>query len=209
MPSTAINDQTASSEISNSSMQQLLSDQYQSTEEYCNATTALHNTVLEQQQQQQTVRPTSESTVSQYKQTLSNESDHAFKLRSCIDRYQSSLVDIQNKVHMLEQLVLTVIQCKEQLHTSSSSLVDNDDELSSSAKFIRLLNLPILQDHVQRTYRILRTIYIFGEGTSYYSNGFLTPKPIKVQQPKNINVKLVALATLRASLQIVKESLPP
>jgi hypothetical protein len=198
-------DQIVFTEISHSSIQQLLSDQYHSTEEYCNATTALYNTVLEQHQ---TVIPTFESMVSQFEQTASIEADHALKLRLYIDRYQSSLFDIQNKVHILEKLVLTVTQRKEQLHTCSSSLFNNDDELSSSATFIRLLNLPILQDHVQRTYRILQTIYTFGEGASYYSNGILTPKPIETHQKKS-NVKLVALATLRASIQIVKESLPP
>jgi hypothetical protein len=203
-------------DINRSTIQQLLSDQYQVTEEYCNATTALHNTILDQQQQPSrnnfdldTTYPVNQTTTG----TTMNPTDRSFHLRTSIDRYQHALTNLQNIVVHLEQLVVSVEEKKQHL-VQSASLVhsninknDNDMLLSSSVSYLRLLNLPILQDHLCCTYRILRTIYTMGEGTSYYTNGIAIPSST-IQHGKNINIKLVALATLRASIQIVKESLP-
>lgn len=203
MPLSRMNSAIVLPDLSHSSIQQLLSDQYHCTEEYCNATTALHNTILEQQQQAASSPATDRS-------TTSNEVSRAVKLRSSIDRYQVALTKVQNNVYCLEQLVLSIVEKKKQLMDSKivDSSSNNDHDVSSSLTFLRLLNVSILQDHLQRTYRILRSIYTFGEGTSYHNNGIMTPKAIETQQGK-INVKLVALASLRASNQIVKESLPP
>lgn len=189
-------------DVSNSSILQLLSDQYHRTEEYCNATTALYNTVLEQQQT--FMSSSSMLTVDQLQHTAPGEAERAFQLRSCIDRYQQSLTNIQNVVATMEQLILLVRERKALIR--SAGHID-DDELKNDS-FIRLLNITILQDHYHRTLRILRTIYTLGEGTMYDNHGILIPRPIETRENK-INVKLVALASLRASVQIVKESLPP
>jgi hypothetical protein len=195
-------------DISHHSIQQLLLDQYQVTEEYCNATTALHNTILDQQQQQQQQSTTNYSVTDPINQTTitSNETDRGFHLRRSIDRHQLSLTNVQNHICRFEQLVLLVEEQKKQLVCSNDNDMLSSSSPSSSVVFIRLLNLSLLQDHLHRTRRILRTIYTMGEGTSYYSNGIATPTP-PIQQNKII-IKLVALASLRASIQIVKESLP-
>ena len=189
-------------DVSHSSILQLLSDQYHRTEEYCNATTALYNTVLEQQQT--VISSSSMLTVDQLQNTAPGEAERAFQLRSCIDRYQQSLTNIQNVVATMEQLTLLVRERKALIR--SARHID-DDELKNDS-FIRLLNISILQDHYHRTLRIVRTIYTLGEGTMYDNHGILIPRLIETRENK-INVKLVALASLRASVQIVKESLPP
>jgi hypothetical protein len=187
--------------ICNNFIQQILTDQYQCIEEYCNATTALHNTVQQQQQLASTVSKHNAVTASKTEIDASTTN-----LWASIDRYQKSVVSVQDSVRLLEQLVLNLETKK--LDNNTASMPIQTEGLSTSTAFERLLNLPILRDHVQRTHRILRTIYKFGEGTSYYSNGISTPKSNDYTR-KQVNVKLVALATLRASIQTVREALPP
>lgn len=196
--------------VSHRMIQQLLLDQYQCTEEYCNATTALHNTFLEQQQS-----PAAFTTKDiNIEATESSDTERAFQLRSSIDRYQQSLTNVQNNIRHMEQLVSSIVEQKQKqlrLNVSSTCNDKSENDNDSSFTFLQLMNLPILQDHLHRTYRILRTIYTMGEGTSYYNNGIMTPNPIVSQSQftNQINIKLVALASLRASVQMVKESLPP
>jgi hypothetical protein len=190
-----VSDVTSSISTTSASIKQLLKEQYQCTEDYCNASTALYNAL--QQQSQPNIGATQRSQVSY---SVATEMDTATILRKSVGSYQESLLLLQSNVRKLEQLVATL--------EGGSSIGCSIDKTEDSAvsSFLRLLNFPVIHEHLECSRRVLGTIYQSGVGTSYHSNGLLTPKPIS---DATINIKLVALATLRASIQTVNESLPP
>jgi hypothetical protein len=154
-------------------LSELLEAQYRCTEQYCNSTTALHNAL---QQQQNT---TDNATAMALSSSHSNETS-TDNLSSIIQRQQSSLEDLQYSIRALERFV--------------EDMSRKPDDPSQS----RLLSE--LREHMNRTWRIQASIYNIGEGAAFHENGI----PQQHQQISNdVNVKLVALAALRASIELV------
>jgi len=61
-----------------------------------------------------------------------------------------------------------------------------------------------LTQHLERTRRVLTTIYQSGHGAAFYANGIPIPSSQSFTgSNNNNNARLVALATLRASIQSV------
>jgi hypothetical protein len=145
----------------------LLKEQYQCTEDYCNATTALHNALQQQTSQACGI----------------GGSNNLFR---ATQHYQDVLHRVQKCLGSLEKLIedLTEIESTQNRDCRTTPLLE------------------CLQQHLARTRRILATIYkSSGEGSSFHSNGLPTPK--QSGGGSDTNARLVALATLRASIKTV------
>jgi len=136
--------------------QVLLEEQFQYTEAYCNATTALHNAL----------------------QQVAGAGEVLVDLHQATKEYQDALDSVQNNLQALTELV--AVHEKETGRRNAKSC---------------------LTQHLERTRRVLATIYQSGQGAAYYSNGI--PIPSSQSRNNNNNARLVALATLRASIQSV------
>lgn len=144
----------------------LLQEQYQCTEDYCNASTALHNALLQE--------------------------DGPWV---AVSRHQEALGRLQRIVHKVEEMLVMFEDVK----------TKNEEE----STFLRLWNVAIFREHWECTRRILGTIYRSCEGTSYDRYGLPQMKNSFSSEEGAVHIQLVALATLRASIQQVRESLPP
>jgi hypothetical protein len=154
-------------EITSSAVTKLLQEQYQCTEAYCNASTALFQ-LLQQP-----------------------PPDHV--LWTSISRHQDALSRLQCIIHQLEQMVAML---------EDTESIDEED----ASPFLRLWNgSTCLREHLDRTRRILGTLYGSCEGMALDRYGL----PKMHHSQGGVHVQLVALATLRASIQKVMESLPP
>lgn len=149
----------------------LLREQYQCTEHYCNASTALHNQIQQQQQQHR------------HRQHNGIGTATTDLLRST-QNYQDTLHQLQTCMKSLETIIM--------------------DMAEESCHGNRPLLECLLQEHLERSRRILGTIYSSGEGSCFHANGLPTPKQ---SLSDIVNSRLVALSTLRASIKTVSDRL--
>lgn len=164
----------ASTNITSIAVMALLQEQYECTEAYCNASTALFGVL-------QSHPPV----------------DHV--LWTSMNRHQDAISRLQCNMNLLEQMVAMLEDCK----------TENIDEEEVSL-FLRLWNgSKFLREHLQCTRRILGTLYGSCEGMSFDRLGLPKMNNCAPSSPGGVHVQLVALATLRASIEKVKESLPP
>lgn len=170
---------------------QVLQEQYQSVENYCNATTILYNAT---QHPSQSASSSSSSTASSdlYQATL---------------QQQDSLGCVQNNLRSLEKLI-------EHYKETSEPSNDNADDGNNPPHQRRRMRTALehsLCEHVARTRRILTTIYHSGQGAAFHTNGLpVTPKiqPIgTIASSAHYDSRLVALTTLRASIKTVTDNL--
>lgn len=181
----------------------LLKKQYQCTEDYCNATTALHNAIFQQQQQQ-------DSTTDR----CSTARSLGDLLRAATQRYQDTLHRLQTCVGSLEKLVVADAKDAAVMEPQIfSAAADNNNQDVSGCNSNSNHPSPLVEDrlhqHLARTRRILGSIYhASGEGSSFHANGLPTPKKrIGGNSSSDTNTRLVALATLRASIKSVSDAL--
>jgi hypothetical protein len=119
--------------------------------------------------------------------------DHV--LWTCISRHQGALSRLQYIMHQLEKMV-------EMLEERNSESIGEED----ASLFMRLWNgSVVLREHLECTRRILGTLYGSCAGMSFDRYGL--PK-MQHSSQGGIHVQLVGLATLRASIEKVNESLP-
>jgi len=170
---------------------QVLEEQYQFIEKYCNATTILYNAI---QHPSQSASSSSSSAASSdlYQATL---------------QQQDSLGHVQNNLRSLEKLI-------EHYTETSETSNDNADDGNSHPHQRRRGRTALersLCEHVARTRRILTTIYQSGQGAAFHTNGLpVTPKiqPIgTIASNAHCDSRLVALTTLRASIKTVTDNL--
>ena len=185
----------------NQNLTSILKEQYQCTEAFCNATTALHNALLQQS-----------GSVNTFAARGSNYDP--MQLYQTTQEYQDALASVQTNLRLLESLMMA--------NSKVDDEHDNDDDSSAPDAAVLLqprrrsggdnpLNLS-LRDHVARTRRILTTIYQSGQGASFHNNGLPTTTSslgggIGGSDNAGNSSRLVSLASLRASIETVAENL--
>ena len=194
----------------------ILQEQYDCTESLCNATTALHNSLIHAGS------------------SNSNSNGRArpskFSLHLCqsIQEYQSALASVHDNLRVLETLAMTNETIKsdndnhidQESKTKTNSIVPRAsvDSFQRQKRRDDIFDDPLiycLQAHVKRTRRILTTIYQSGLGASFHANGLQTatsstsPSITAAASGDSLGNagRLVSLATLRASIQTVTENL--
>lgn len=199
--------------LSQKDLGSILREQYEFTESFCNATTSLHNAVM------------------QAGSSHSRRNAAALNLYQTTQDYQEALANVQGNLRLLESMI------------SAAAVEESSDVGSHHQKPICCaspsLAEPIprprqqrhcrdnplnqnLRAHVARTRRVLATIYSSGQGASFHANGLPTsqsslssslPPPLSTsmqssESDSSANAsRLVALATLRSSIQTVTENL--
>jgi hypothetical protein len=180
---------------------ELLEEQYQATLHYSNTSTALYNALQQQQQGTGTCTTSSSMSVApSVMRTTTTRPNSVGMLRRTTEDYVDSLQQLQACMKRLG----TEIQKYQTGKTANVDSISKIATLSSSTS--------ILDQHVDRSHRILATIAT-QHGASFHANGIpymwstTTSSPLSNSSSNDANVKLVALATLRASIQIVKDHL--
>jgi hypothetical protein len=179
----------------------ILNEQYQCTEAFCNATTALHNALLQHS-----------GSVKTFAATGSNYDP--MHLYQSSQEYQDALASVQTNLRLLESLTMSNSEVDdEHEHNDDSSAPDATALLQTRRRSggDNPLNLS-LRDHVARTRRILTTIYQSGQGASFHANGLpTTTSSLGGEIGGSGNAgnasRLVSLASLRASIETVTENL--
>lgn len=110
---------------------------------------------------------------------------------------------VLNQALMHHQTALDRIQENLQhLHEHHNALSESYETPDSGSALLQ----KVLSQHLQRTERVLRTIYIEGGGV-YHPNGL--PVPTGEGESENAaSALMVALSTLRASMHLVQGHLP-
>jgi hypothetical protein len=206
----------------------ILEEQYQCTEEYCNATTSLHNALVKRQ----TItvdNNNNNSNANGSSTSMQTNSSQSPMLEATTRRSFEALCRVQNCTASLEQVLAGLGKNQEQQHRPTP---DDDDSknrrngdpaavapISSHRDKAAAILLPRLREHRDRSKRILSTIYaLSGEGTSFHASNGLPTTPSTDDghgvggssgSDSNTNVKLVALVTLRASIKSVQQVLIP
>jgi hypothetical protein len=116
---------------------------------------------------------------------MSRNDTSADHLSSVIRHQQSSLEELQYSLRSLERFI--------------ADMSRKPDSASPSGLLFEL------REHMDRTWRIQASIYNIGEGASFHENGI--PNPQQQQISHDENVKLVALAALRASIELVQSQM--
>jgi hypothetical protein len=157
----------------------LLDRQYQCTHDYCNATTALYNAL--QQQGSSTVVGTTANC---------GRARSKVAVRNATSEYMNALDRLQACMKVIEIIVAGII--------SDDSLTDRRRPKWSVA----------LTEHCARSQRIVRTIATQC-GAAFHANGLPCPSSSSSSSSTDHSnqTKLVALAALRASIQLVQDTL--
>jgi len=195
-PSQEEREEREDSSVAQKDLGSILREQYEVTESFCNATTSLHNALLQD----------------------------APNLYQTTQEYQEALAKVQSNLRVLESMVIESpdVDSHHQAHHPSDAIPPSrtrqrqahDNPLNKS-----------LRAHVARTRRILTTIYSSGQGSSFHANGLPTTASSSSSSSLQLSsatsmqssegdsstnaTRLVALATLRASIQTVVETMSP
>jgi hypothetical protein len=161
----------------------LLDRQYQCTHDYCNATTALYN-ALQQQGSSSVVGTTGNP----------GTRTSMVAVRNATDQYMDALDRLQACMKVIETIVAGM----------SNDLLTNGGSRPTKLSVA-------LTEHLARSQRIVRTIATQC-GATFHANGLpqcpslssVSPTVATDHHPNQI--KLVALATLRASIQSVQDA---
>lgn len=170
--------------MSNSSLRQLLREQYSAIEDYCNAQTSFRNTIVARQ----------DSSISG---STSTGLDRQLCLNQALMNHQVALDRVDDNLHALHQLLKALSPSNET--TSSQSPMKTRKTDSTALQ-------QVLSQHLQRSERVLQTIFMEGGG-AFHPNGL--PVPMREAESESTSSALmVALSSLRASIQLVQEHLP-
>jgi hypothetical protein len=159
----------------------LLQEQYSATEDYCNAQTALRNVVVSRQE-------------ISADGSAWNKNHQRLVLNQALRQHQKSHDRLHSNLQALKQ---------QESYMSASSNISNPE---SSYVLRSTVPVDLLSQHIRRSQRILETIYYEGGG-AYHPNGLAKPMTTDSISTTTTSNMMVALSTLRASIQLVQDHL--
>jgi hypothetical protein len=189
----------------------LLDRQYQCTYDYCNATTALYNAL----QQQGGTSSSLVGTTANLGQRATaarhnNNNNNIVAVRNATDKYMDALDRLQACMKDMEIIVAEISNDNSWMDNRSSSC-HRPAQLAHTMKWSVALT-----EHCARSQRIVRTIATQCCGAAFHANGIplcpsssssLSATTTSDHHSVHNQLKLVALATLRASIQSVQDAL--
>jgi hypothetical protein len=169
---------------------QLLHEQYQFTETYCNSLIAMYSSFQ---------RPNDNNETGDDEIEFSSGNLQSI---SSIEHHQEAT---RNLIRCMKSLTSLIPQSSQQ-HNAIGNYESSETISRNSARTIELL----LRDHLQRSQRVLKTIEISTAEIRWHPNGLPRVQNIRRNgnQSVDFNCRLmVALATLRASIRSTQNSL--
>jgi hypothetical protein len=189
----------------------LLDRQYQCTYDYCNATTALYNALQQQGgiSSSSLVGTTANLGLQRATAAARHNNNNIVAVRNATNKYMDALDRLQACMKDIEIIVAEI--------SNDNSWMDNRSRSSCHRPALAPTTKwsVALTEHCARSQRIVRTIATQCCGAAFHANGIpLCPSSSSLSATTTSDhhsvhnqLKLVALATLRASIQSVQDAL--